>query len=173
MTKKIIQKENEILRQNSKEVPISEITQPEIQNLIEEMKKALATQPDGAALAAPQIGVSKRIFIINPEIFKIIDYPDLPETVFINSKITKISKDRKKMEEGCLSVRPLYGLVRRASRATIEAYNEKGEKFTMTGSGLLAQIFQHETDHFNGILFTDKSVETWEMPYQEIEDGKK
>jgi peptide deformylase len=61
------------------------------------------------------------------------------------------------MEEGCLSVRPLFGKVRRATRATIEAYNEHGEKFTMEGSGLLAHVFQHETDHLEGVLFIDKA----------------
>ena len=61
------------------------------------------------------------------------------------------------MQEGCLSVRPLYGKVRRATRTTIEAYNEQGKKFIMNGSGLVAHIFQHETDHLDGILFIDKA----------------
>jgi peptide deformylase len=67
------------------------------------------------------------------------------------------------MTEGCLSVRPLYGKVRRATRATIEAYNENGKKFTKEGVGLLAHIFQHETDHLNGILFIDKAKNLQEI----------
>jgi len=67
------------------------------------------------------------------------------------------------MNEGCLSVRPLYGKVRRATRATVEAYNEKGKKFKMEGTGLLAHIFQHETDHLEGILFTDKAKDLREI----------
>ena len=59
------------------------------------------------------------------------------------------------MPEGCLSVRPLYGKTFRSTKATITAYNKNGKKFTRGASGLLAQIFQHETDHLNGILFID------------------
>ncbi len=68
------------------------------------------------------------------------------------------------MDEGCLSVRPIYGKVRRATRATIEAYNEKGEKFIMNGVVLVAHIFQHETDHLEGVLFIDKAKNIREEP---------
>ncbi len=71
-------------------------------------------------------------------------------------------EDRKLMEEGCLSVRPLYGKVRRATRATIEAYDAEGNKFTLSGSGLIAHIFQHEIDHLEGILFIDKAIDIHE-----------
>ena len=85
------------------------------------------------------------------------------DKVFINPTITFKSKDKKKMEEGCLSVRWLYGTVKRSSRVTIEAQNELGEKFIETGTGLMAQIFQHETDHLNGILFIDTAENIREM----------
>jgi peptide deformylase len=74
------------------------------------------------------------------------------------------------MEEGCLSVRWLYGKVPRSTRASITALNEKGEKISRGASGLLAQIFQHECDHLNGILFTDKADEVWEMTEEEIKE---
>jgi peptide deformylase len=61
------------------------------------------------------------------------------------------------MEEGCLSVRSFYGKVKRSKEITIEAYNEKGEKKKYEARGLLAQIFQHEIDHLQGILFIDKA----------------
>jgi peptide deformylase len=77
--------------------------------------------------------------------------------VFINPIIKKISKDRKLMEEGCLSVRPIFGKVSRATKATVEAYDEYGRKFIRGGGGLLAHVFQHEIDHLEGILFTDKA----------------
>ena len=83
--------------------------------------------------------------------------------VFINPIIKKISKDRKLMVEGCLSVRPMYGKVRRATRVTIEAYNEHGHKFVKEGTGLLAHIFQHETDHLDGVLFIDKAKDLEEI----------
>jgi peptide deformylase len=79
------------------------------------------------------------------------------DVVCINPIFKKVSRDKKLMAEGCLSVRPLYGKVRRATRATIEAYNEEGVKFTLDGTGLLAHIFQHEIDHLDGILFIDKA----------------
>ena len=84
---------------------------------------------------------------------------NLPEEqkdlVFINPKISKLSNEKEWMAEGCLSVRPLYGKTFRSTKATIIAYDENGKKFQRGASGLLAQIFQHETDHLNGILFID------------------
>lgn len=163
----IIQKENKILRLISKDVPVSEISKPKIQSILSNMHEALDSQEDGVAIAAPQIGVSLRIFILSKKIFEYTNNYNKDKTysnmVFINPIILEISKDKKIMEEGCLSVRPIYGKVRRATRATIEAYNEKGEKFTMQGSGILAQAFQHETDHLEGILFIDKATNLIEV----------
>lgn len=79
--------------------------------------------------------------------------------VFINPKISKLSREKEWVPEGCLSVRWLYGKTFRSKKATITAYDENGKKFTRGASGLLAQIFQHETDHLNGILFTDHAKE--------------
>jgi peptide deformylase len=90
-----------------------------------------------------------------------------PDLVFINPVFKKISKDKKNISEGCLSVRPIYGKVRRATRVTVEAHNEHGIKFTMEGTGLLAQIFQHETDHLDGILFIDKARDMHESTADE------
>jgi peptide deformylase len=173
----IIQNGNNILRKISKEIPIKSISENKIQGIIKDMNNALNSQYDGVAIAAPQIGISLRIFIISGKVFDdTFLYGDkniseinpnkkvIPNMVFINPVIKKISKDNKLMDEGCLSVRPIYGKVRRATRATIEAYNEKGEKFTMGGSGLIAHIFQHETDHLDGILFIDKAKSTREEP---------
>jgi peptide deformylase len=132
--------------------------------MLEAMRAAMFSQEDGVALAAPQIGLSKRIFIVNPMVYREeTKYKGPKELTFINPKIIKISKDKKLMEEGCLSVRPLYGKVRRSSRATIEAFDEKGQKFEISGNGLLAQVFQHETDHLDGILFVDKAKELYEL----------
>ena len=68
------------------------------------------------------------------------------------------------MVEGCLSLRWLYGNVNRKKKVTIVAYNEKGERFQRGASGLLAQIFQHENDHLDGILFTDKAKDVEDIP---------
>ncbi len=162
----IIQKENPLLRKTAEEVPVKEITSIKVQKVISDMKKALATQPDGVAIAAPQIGISLRIFVVSGKIFEEswkrgekqneIE-PKTPDIVFINPHITKLSKTKKWMHEGCLSVRPLWGEVERSTNATISAYDEHGKKFTRGSGGLLAHIFQHETDHLDGILFIDKA----------------
>ncbi len=172
---KIVQKGDHVLRQIAKEVAISSITKSKIQKVITDMNQALDGEYDGAAIAAPQIGQSLRIFVVSKKVFTedreeypvtyngIILKKKISNMVFINPKIIKISKDKKLMEEGCLSVRPLFGKVRRATRATVEAYNEHGEKFAMEGSGLLAHVFQHEIDHLEGVLFIDKAKDLREV----------
>ncbi|MEI8249280.1 MAG: peptide deformylase [Candidatus Taylorbacteria bacterium] len=169
----IVQRDNPVLRATAAEVPIQDITSPKIQKIIADMKRALFTQKDGVAIAAPQIGVSMRIFVISGEVLKraVPEHAgDGSDLVFINPEITKLSKDKDLVEEGCLSVRWLYGKTKRSTRATIRAYNEKGERIERGGSGLLAQIFQHETDHLNGILFIDHADQVWEMSAEEIAD---
>lgn len=161
--REIVQKENGILRKVAKDVPIADITKAKIQNELADMREALNSQHDGVALAAPQIAISRRMFVVNPHVFTLVKVEGPQETTFINPKIIFMSKDRKGMEEGCLSVRPLYGKVKRASRVTVEAHNDRGEKFTMEGTGLLAQIFQHEIDHLDGILFIDKAKNVREL----------
>ena len=171
----IVQNGDNVLRKISKEVPISTITKPKIQKIIADMSVALDGQFDGVAIAAPQIGISYRIFVVSGRIFdedfirgeisnkNILSKVKHPNLVFINPIFKKTSSDKKLMVEGCLSVRPLYGKVRRATRATVEAYNEHGKKFTKDGSGLLAHIFQHEIDHLDGILFVDKAKDLHEI----------
>lgn len=166
----IVNRDNPILRQKARDVPISQITKPEIQKIISEMKDALATQDDGVAIAAPQIGEPLRIFVVSGKILaaqnkknKIANI-DTSDLVFINPKIVKLSRKKDFMEEGCLSVRWLYGKVKRSENATVEAYNEKGQKITRGASGLLAQIFQHEVDHLEGVLFIDKAKDVVEIP---------
>lgn len=155
-------KEGKVLREVSKKVLKKDITSKHISDILKEMEIALASQEDGVALAAPQIGVGLRIFIVSPKIFKESEIK--PQLVFINPEIIKRSRDKKLLEEGCLSVRWWYGKIRRASRVTISSYNELGEKFEITTTGLLAQIFQHETDHLDGILFIDNAKELKELP---------
>ena len=161
------------MRKISQNVRLNSLPSPKIQKIIKEMKTALASQDDGVALAAPQIGYPLRIFVISKKVFEMTkttkkDFVDVSkkntgeinqkkDIAFINPVFKKMSKEKKIIEEGCLSVRFLYGKVQRSDKAIVEAYDENGKKFTHGGSGLLAQIFQHEIDHLNGILFTDKA----------------
>ena len=155
--KKILQKEEKVLRHIAQEIPIREIKTTRIKKIIKEMSLALASQNDGVALAAPQIGYSMRIFVVSNKIFPAESKENsVPkDLIFINPKISKLSREKIWVPEGCLSVRPLYGKTFRSTKATITAYDENGQKFIRGASGLLAQIFQHETDHLNGILFID------------------
>ena len=161
----IAQKENPVLRQIAHEVPIKDIRSANIKKIIAQMKKTLTSQADGVAMAGPQIGNALRIVIISGKVFdarfkrgeiqNVKNWP--PDIALINPKITKLSKEKKWLPEGCLSVRPWWGDVRRSEKTTITAYDETGKKFTRGGSGLLAQIFQHEVDHLDGVLFIDKA----------------
>ncbi|MEK7080964.1 MAG: peptide deformylase [Patescibacteria group bacterium] len=172
--KKIVQKNDKVLRKNAKDISASEIKTPKIKKILKEMSLALKSQSDGVAIAAPQIGYLLRIFIVAGKIFakdfaKNIEVPTpervriptasvgkIPkDLVFINPKIVKLSREKEWVPEGCLSVRWLYGKTFRSKKATITAYDENGKKFQRGASGLLAQIFQHETDHLNGVLFID------------------
>jgi len=166
MPKQIVQKDNKVLRGISKSIPIKEINTPKIQRIIKDMSQALRSQDDGVALAGPQIGIPLKIFVVSGKIFhkdfiRGIDFRNIPkkdipnDLVFINPVISKLSREKEWLPEGCLSVRWLYGRTYRSKKATITAYDENGKKITRGASGLLAQIFQHETDHLKGILFTD------------------
>lgn len=159
--------ETKVLRNKAKPVHIKDISSKKIKKIISDMKKALKGQDDGVAIAAPQIGIGLRIIIISGRAKTIIEggdetNPKYPDEVFINPVILKASRDKGEMEEGCLSVRWLYGKVKRSSKVEVEGYDENGKKIRRGASGLLAQIFQHEVDHLEGILFTDKADEVHE-----------
>ncbi len=163
---KIIQKGDPVLREIASPVPISDIQTPKIQKIMEDMKIALAREEDGIAIAAPQIGVSLQIFVVSGAILKAADenYKGSEDfLIYINPQISKLSRKKNEVEEGCLSVRWLYGKIKRSEKATIKAYNEKGELFERGASGLLAQVFQHEVDHLNGILFIDSAYNVQEV----------
>lgn len=156
----ILQNGNPVLREVSSAIPTSLIKSLEIRKTISLMKKAIAAQIDAAAISAVQIGKPLRLFIISKKVFNTDDKTkSKSDLVFINPKITKVSKTKQVLEEGCLSVKYVYGRVLRPEKATVEAQDENGKKFVRGFSGLLAQIVQHETDHLNGILFIDKATE--------------
>jgi len=133
-----------ILREKCK--PVEKITH-EIEKLITQMKKAMK-EYNGIGLAAPQIGESKRIIVIETE---------KQPVAFLNPKIINQSKEKQVFEEGCLSFPGLWLKIKRPKRVEIEALNEKGKKIKIEAEGLLAQVFQHEIDHLNGVLFIDRA----------------
>ncbi len=164
----IIQIGKPVLRKRAKKLPISDIRKNEIKEIIERMKTALHNADNGIAVAAPQIGISLRIFVISGEIFKEDESEETPEDkIYINPKLIKKSRKKERLEEGCLSVVGKYGTVKRSTQATIKATDENGNKFEQGASGLLAQVFQHEIDHLDGVLFVDKAEEIHDIKNEE------
>ncbi len=167
----ILDREAPILREIAKAVPVEEITSKRISKVIEKMKKALYQEDDGVAIAAPQIGEGLRIFIVRGSVRALAqeevgdeEVKEMSDLIFINPEIIKTSRRKNRLEEGCLSVRWLYGDVPRYEKVTLKAYNEKGDLLTVGASGLMAQIFQHECDHLEGVLFIDKAQNLRDLP---------
>lgn len=162
--KEIVQDGTPVLREVAREVPEELFGTPKLAQIIEDMKKSLDPEIEGVALAAPQIAVPYRIFIVRVD--RTITPPPMREgetrespipqnDVYINPEIIKTSRRRASMDEGCLSVRGIYGTASRHERVTVRARRPDGSRFERGGGGLLAQIFEHEIDHLNGTLFID------------------
>ncbi|MEX0935202.1 MAG: peptide deformylase [Candidatus Paceibacterota bacterium] len=153
----IVQKGDDVLQRKAVEVDPRDIGTEKIDSIISRMNEALDGEEDGVAIAAPQIGESVHIFIVSRKVFEDRGDGKDENMVFINPEIVKRSKSTEWMEEGCLSVRWWYGEVERHTQITLRAISEEGEAFEMGASGLLAQIFQHETDHLKGRLFDENA----------------
>ena len=158
------------MRSPAKEIPMADIKGVNIQAIIKTLKRVIAENEEAVAVAAPQIGKSLKIFVVSGYVFspenkekKKNDYGYL---VFINPKILKKSRQQKILTEGCLSTANVYGTIKRSEKIKIEAYDENGKKFTKSGKGLFSQVIQHEIDHLDGILFSDKAIEIkkYELP---------
>lgn len=171
--KAIVQEDSPVLRKVAETVPESLFNTPELAALIDDMAGALDGQPEGVALAAPQIGVSSRIFIVRTD--RTIP-PDKQEEetktagnveVYINPEIIKTSRKRGETEEGCLSVKGVYGTTRPHERVTLRAQRVDGTRFERGAGGLLAQIFEHEVNHLNGILFIDHAEHLIHIPHDD------
>lgn len=146
-------KNNKILRKKSEE--IVNFNDQNLKKFITEMKEILSKTSNGIGLAAPQVGKNLRIFIISPEL--------KAPLVFINPEITKKSSKEIELEEGCLSLPGIFGIIKRSKWVKISAYDESGKKFKMKAENLLAQLFQHEVDHLNGRLYADKAVKLFKI----------
>jgi len=128
-----------------KALPLKEITL-EMLNLMKDMVETMYVD-SGVGLAAPQVGVSKRIIVIDGEEDGLI--------VLINPVIVQ-SEGEVVEEEGCLSIPGIYSQVKRSSKVTVKALNENGDPIEITKEGLTARALQHEIDHLDGILFIDR-----------------
>lgn len=162
---KLVPQNHPALHAIADEVPLDEITSKKIQKILADMRTALDAYNingfNGVAIAAPQIGVPLRIFLVHNTNTEEEDTTRIPDLVAINPRIVKLSKRTHLVGEGCLSVGEDYGAVRRSTHATLRAHDEHGKEYERGASGLLAQIFQHEVDHLDGILFVDKAEDVW------------
>ncbi len=139
---KIVKLGDDVLRKVCR--PVDKIT-PRILTLLDDMAETMHSA-DGVGLAAPQVGVLRRIVVIEVEEGNLIE--------LINPKIIAFSGSQEDTE-GCLSVPGKFGTVTRPMHVTVRALNRKGETFDITGSGLLARAFCHELDHLDGKLYID------------------
>lgn len=164
--KEIVQEGTPVLRGIAQPVPKELFGTKELSDLIVDMADALDQEPDGVALAAPQIAVPYRLFIVRKDRTMPPPPTDLPADapermpkveVYINPVIVKTSRKRQRADEGCLSVCGIYGTTNRHERVTVRAQHEDGKRFERGGGGLLAQIFEHEIDHLDGTLFIDNA----------------
>ena len=143
---KIVKVGDETLRKVCR--PVDKIT-PRVLTLLDDMVETMRAA-DGVGLAAPQVGILKRIVVIEVEEGKVIE--------LINPKIIAFSGEQEG-SEGCLSVPGRYGIVKRPMHVTVRAMNRDGKIVDITGSELLARAFCHELDHLDGTLFIDKATE--------------
>lgn len=140
----ILQEGDETLRKRSREVTVYD---RRLKDLLDDMKDTLI-KAEGVGLAAPQVGVLKRVVVINNEgeILELVN-PEIIETVGEQQEV-----------EGCLSIPGVYGITKRPMHVKVRAFNRHGKVKIYRASGLIARAFCHETDHLDGILFTDRAV---------------
>ena len=152
----IVKDGDEILRRKCR--PVENIT-PRITRLLDDMKATLH-KANGVGLAAPQVGVLRRICIVECEPGELIE--------LINPEITEMSGEQEEVE-GCLSVPGKWGVTKRPEKVTVKATDRHGNSFTVEGEGLLARALCHEIDHLDGIIFYDKCVRM--LSPEEIGEG--
>ncbi|MHB8660918.1 MAG: peptide deformylase [Minisyncoccota bacterium] len=173
--KEIVQEGAEVLRETAKPVPEELFSSAELKHILEDMRETLDPELEGVALAAPQISIPYRIFIVRkdrtiplapahePSEKRKAPAPEVE--IYINPAIVKTSRKRALADEGCLSVRDTYGTTNRHERVTIRARRADGSQFERGAGGLMAQIFEHEIDHLNGVLFIDHAEHLIRVPH--------
>ena len=151
----ILTEPNPILRTRSSEIEEAEFGTPELSKLCTDLLDTLRAEPNGAGMASPQIGVAKRAIAVQT--------PKGPQ-VFLNPVITSKSWRMVESEEGCFSVPGVFGIVKRHRRVKLEARDVEGRHLELSVSAFPSVVFQHEIDHLDGILFTDKVIRYTRSP---------
>jgi peptide deformylase len=145
-----------------------------LQALIDDMVETMREAP-GVGLAAPQVGLSERLIVVEYfEREEDEEVEDAPKKVWavINPEIVKTSEEKLLGVEGCLSIPNMVGEVERHAVIQVKGLNRHGKPMKIKAEGWLARIFQHEIDHLNGVLFTDRATRVWQPtdvePEQEV-----
>ena len=155
---KIYKLGEEVLRKQCEPVQPEEIND-EFRSILNDMFETMISA-NGVGLAAPQVGIAKRFFVVMAD--------DDVRRVFINPTITKTSNDLVDYEEGCLSIPGVYENIKRPSKVSVSAINENGKHFTIEeADGLLARVIQHENDHLDGVLYIDRGDEEFKKDTEE------
>jgi peptide deformylase len=162
--RKITHFPEEVLRK--KAAPV-EVFDQDLQTLIDDMVETMRDAP-GVGLAAPQVGVSKRVIVVE---FGSEDDETLPKQLYVmvNPEIENRSGTSVAGIEGCLSVPGVVGEVNRSDIVTVRGQNADGKKIRIRAQGWLARIFQHEIDHINGVLYTDRAENLWQPDPDEMD----
>lgn len=158
--RKIIFEDDERLRKKARVV--EDVLHPRVQQTIEDLVDTLYDHGGGIGLAANQIGILRRIFVVD-----LGDEDGL--RVFVNPEILEQAGEQS-MKEGCLSIPGIRGEVKRPAKIKVKAQNEQGEFFVLEAEDLLAVCICHEMDHLDGVLFTDKVVGGLEEYVEELDE---
>jgi len=162
-----------VLRRKAK--PVTQFDD-NLQILIDDMIETMREAP-GVGLAAPQVNISERLIVVEygeeteDEHGEVIEKPK-KLFALINPEIVKFSEETELGVEGCLSIPGLVGEVERYSRIQVKGLNRHGKPVRVKAEGWLARIFQHEIDHVNGVLFTDRATQVWKPEPEEPEENR-
>jgi peptide deformylase len=151
-----------VLRAKAKKV--QQIT-PEITQLIDDMIETMREAP-GVGLAAPQLGVSQRVIVVEyPEGSEDPEAEPKPPKLYavVNPEISRHSRDVEIRREGCLSIPDYMGDVERYTQATVKGLDRHGKPFKLKTKNWLSRVFQHEIDHLDGILYTDRATKLYKL----------
>jgi peptide deformylase len=146
-----------VLRRKAK--PVSRFDES-LQSLIDDMIETMRMAP-GVGLAAPQVGVSARVIVV--EYAENQEEEDAPKKLYVvvNPEIKQLSPEAEVGVEGCLSIPGLQGEVERPLEVRIKGLTRRGQPVRIKAKGWMARIFQHEVDHLNGVVFTDRAIRVW------------
>ncbi|HEX7118059.1 MAG TPA: peptide deformylase [Longimicrobiales bacterium] len=135
-----------VLRARAEPVPAVD---DDVRRLIDDMMETMYAA-DGVGLAAPQIGIGKRVIVVD------VREPEAPPFALINPVVVESSEERERGEEGCLSIPGLKEIVERPATVVVEGLDREGNPRRIEADGLLARALQHEVDHLDGVLFIDR-----------------